>query len=172
MLAFTTQDYQALRCAFLVPFVLLLPPLLCCRLAAKFAPKLGKRWLLPIINWLARRVLPRITAALARVLPRLARHVGKLIPKLTRCACSGNCRTLLCMQAACVNCLPSMAWLGSLAVCRAPAGQQYLCHICAAGVCNYGFCVQCKLAHITLRTTVHQTCVALQQQRRAREKQM
>ncbi|WIA10778.1 hypothetical protein OEZ85_010947 [Tetradesmus obliquus] len=54
------------------------------RLAAKFAPKLGKRWLLPIINWLARHVLPRIAAALARVLPRLARHVGKLIPKLTR----------------------------------------------------------------------------------------
>jgi hypothetical protein len=54
-----------------------------CRLAANFVPKLGKRWLLPLVNWLARRVLPRITAALAKVLPRLARHVGKLIPKLT-----------------------------------------------------------------------------------------
>jgi hypothetical protein len=58
--------------------------LLSCRLAAKFAPKLGKRWLLLIVNWLARRVLPRITAALAKIVPRLARHVGKLIPKLTR----------------------------------------------------------------------------------------
>jgi hypothetical protein len=69
------------RDAALLMMRLLLP---CYRLAAKFAPKLGKRWLLPIVTWLARRVLPRITAALAKIVPRFARHVGKLIPKLTR----------------------------------------------------------------------------------------
>jgi hypothetical protein len=142
--------------------------LLCCRLAAKLAPKLGKHRLLSIVTWLARRVLPRITAALAKVLPRVARHVGKLIPKLTRCGCCSEFGgvLLLLLQAAylvaCVLCrlikFESTEPSGQPVHCRFPTAKSPAgiegCHFPSARCC----CARARHQHSHKQHTASFLC--------------